>query len=521
MSRKYWEERAAWYMYQLMEDAEKTADLIARVYRKASLQLEYAARDIFEKFMTKYGLSETEAWQIINSIQDKDSIDQLKMELQNRKRDSEILKQLEAPAYRARLERLKDLMEQVDEVMQQVYKQEKEFDTRLLEKLGEKAYYHSIYNIQKEIGLAFSFSHVSRKQIEQALQMKWSGKHFSDRIWQNTQQLADSLKDELLISLLTGRTDRETAESIQVQCGGGAKQARRVVRTESCYMAGELTAQSYIDCGIESYRYVAVLDLRTSKMCRELDGKVFPVKDRKAGENYPPMHPYCRSTTISVTDDKILRNMKRSAYNPETGRIEMVPADMTYEQWYEKYVKGNPKAEAQEKAVKNASSDRKQYDQYRELLGKDMPKHFADFQEMKYNEPEKWKLMKLDYQRRNELLEHPELKLPNAENAILPEPKFTKYLFDENSEKGYPKGKAFTDRLGYNMDNWQKLQKALKQGAMKYPAQYVDNNGYGDRYVQKMVLYGLKDTPANVVVAWLKQADGITKLTSAYIKEVK
>ena len=56
--------------------------------------------------------------------------------------------------------------------------------------------------------------------------------------------------------------------------------------------------------------------------------------------------------------------------------------------------------------------------------------------------------MKLDYQRRNELLQHPELKLPNAENAILPEPKFTKYLFDENSEKGYPKGRAFTDRLG-------------------------------------------------------------------------
>ena len=121
-------------MYQFMEDAEETADLISRVYRKASLQLEYAARDIFEKFMTKYGLSETEAWQIINSIQDKNSIDQLKQELQNRKKDSEILKQLEAPAYRARMERLQNLMSQVDTVMQQVYQQEKQFDTKLLER---------------------------------------------------------------------------------------------------------------------------------------------------------------------------------------------------------------------------------------------------------------------------------------------------------------------------------------------------------------------------------------------------
>ena len=196
MSRKYWKQRSAWDMYQFMEDAEETADLIARVYRKASLRLEYAARDIFEKFMTKYGLSETEAWQIINSIQDKNSIDQLKKEIQNRKNDSEILKKLESPAYRVRLERLQNLMAQVDAVMQQVYRQEKQFDTKLLEQLGEKAYYHSIYNMQKETGLAFNFSHVSRKQIDQALQMKWSGKHFSDRIWQNTQQVADSLKDE-------------------------------------------------------------------------------------------------------------------------------------------------------------------------------------------------------------------------------------------------------------------------------------------------------------------------------------
>ena len=119
------------------------------------------------------------------------------------------------------------------------------------------------------------------------------------------------------------------------------------------------------------------------------------------------------------------------------------------------------------------------------------------------------------------MLQHPELKLPNAENAILPEPKFTKYLFDENSVKGYPKGKAFADRLGYSIDNWQKLRDELKQGAKKYSAQYVDNNGYGDRYVQKMIIYGEKGTPANVIVAWLRKTDGTINLTSAYIKETK
>ena len=187
--------------------------------------------------------------------------------------------------------------------------------------------------------------------------------------------------------------------------------------------------------------------------------------------------------------------MKRSAYNPATGRIEKVPANMTYDQWYEKYVKGNAKAEAQEKATKNSASDREQYERYQKALGKEIPKSFAGFQEIKYNEPEKWRFMKLDYQRRNELLQHPELKLPNAENAILPEPKFTKYLFDENSEKGYPKGRAFTDRLGYGIDNWQKLQKALKEGTTQYPATFKGNEGFGDRYEQKILLYAFTSPP--------------------------
>ena len=520
----YWENRAAWDMYHRMENAEETADLLAKVYRNASMLLTYKAEDIFEKYMTKHGLSETQAWNLLNTIQNQTSLEELMNALRNKDSDKtkqELLRELEAPAYRVRIERLQDLLRQVDTVMQEVYQQEQLFDTSFFQNLCEDTYYHSIYSIQKRTGYGFSFSNISQKQIDQVLSMNWSGEHYSQRIWKNTQELSETLKQELLVSLLTGRTDRETSEVIMNRCGAGATQARRLVRTESCFLSGELNARSYEECGIDKYRYLATLDLRTSKICRELDGKIFSMKDRKAGKNYPPMHPWCRSTTISVIDEDELRNMKRRAYNPKTGRTETVPANMTYDQWYKKYVKGNAQAEAEEKSVQNATSDKKQYERYREILGKDAPKRFADFQEMKYNDSEKWRFTKLDYQRRNELLQHPELKLPNAENVILPEPKFTKYLFDENSEKGYPKGKAFIDRLGYSMDNWQKLQETLKQGAMKYPAQYVDNNGYGDRYVQKMVLYGEKGTPANVIVAWLRKPDGTINLTSAYIKEAK
>ena len=89
---------------------------------------------------------------------------------------------------------------------------------------------------------------------------------------------------------------------------------------------------------------------------------------------------------------------------------------------------------------------------------------------MKYNEPEKFSFIKLDYERRTDLLKNPDKKLPNAENVILPEGKFTKYLFDGEHSNGLAKGRAISSRLGYSIENWQGFRDAIQKGAVKYPA---------------------------------------------------
>lgn len=202
----YWENRAAWDMYHAMEDAEKTAQKIARIYRKALTQLTYAARDVFDKYRKDYGLSEVEAWELLNKMQDKASIDELLLALRNektRKGRQDILKVLEAPAYTSRIERFKDMMRQVDFLMQNVYEQEKQFDTTFFENLARDSYYKTIYNTQRQTGYGFAFSNISEKEIAHALSMNWSGKHYSKRIWKNTQDLAETIKEEMVISLLT------------------------------------------------------------------------------------------------------------------------------------------------------------------------------------------------------------------------------------------------------------------------------------------------------------------------------
>ena len=340
-------------MFEYMQSAEDTADEIAKLYQKSSGYLSAELDKIFSRYKRKHHLTDAEARRLLNRVRDKSSIEELKEALRAGDGvERDILAELESPAYRARLERLEQLQNQLDVTMRNVYRQEKAMNTSHYVDLANEAYYRSIFDIQQRTGLGFSFSTIDPAVINKVINSKWSGANYSARIWHNTQALAQDLKQELLVNLVTGRTDREAAEIIASKFQQGASNARRLVRTESCNLANQMEMESYKECGIEKYRYVATLDLKTSEACRKLDGKTFPVSEQQPGKNCPPMHPWCRSTTICEIDGADLASMKRRARDPVSGKTNTVPADMTYQQWYDENVKGNPEAEAKEKEAR-------------------------------------------------------------------------------------------------------------------------------------------------------------------------
>lgn len=350
-NEKYWQARTAQRMWEHMQSAEETADQVAKVYAKASLYLSREMQDIFKKYVEKHHLTEKEALQLLNTLRDRTSIEELRQRLQSSSQKQEIadlLAELEAPAYQARIQRLQELQTQIDLVMQQVYKQEQAITTAHYIQLAEEAYNRSIFDIQQRTGFGFSFSHIDQKQVDKVLKSKWSGMNYSERVWRNTRAVAQEVKEALLVNLITGRTERETAEMLTKKFAGGSSKARRLIRTESCYLSNQLEMESYKECGIDKYQYLATLDLRTSEICRELDGKVFLVKDQQPGKNCPPMHPWCRSTTIAIIGEKMLEGMKRRARDPVTGKTYLVPASMNYREWYAKYVKSDGKTVAKE-----------------------------------------------------------------------------------------------------------------------------------------------------------------------------
>lgn len=389
-------------MFEYMEMSEDSAKEISKYYRKASMYINGQLDQIFNCYMSKFSLNEAEARQLLNMLNDETSIDELIMKLKSNlttEERKELLAMLEAPAYRSRLNRLQNLQKEIDAMMREIYKQEKEISTNNYINVAKESYYKTMFDIQQRTGYGFSFSSINSDDFNRLINSKWSGANFSERIWSNTNELAKTLKEELIISLITGRKELDVAKIIENQFNVGNYHARRIVRTESCFIAGEMQAKAYKESGIEKYRFVATLDLKTSKICRELEGKVFELSKREVGKNYQPMHPHCRSTTISIIDDRVLSNMERIARDPETGKTYKVPANMTYKEWHEKYVESNPRAMNAEKAYHRRHGDMKQYNRYIDVLGEEnMPKTFAEFQDMKYNDSERWELLK-DYKK--------------------------------------------------------------------------------------------------------------------------
>ena len=322
-----------------MEEAEKTAEEISKAYFKASLYLQEKADKVFDRYKKNHNLSLAEARRLLNMMKGK-NIAELKKALKKgipTEEKEALLAMLDSPAYAYRIRRFEQMQDEVEALMQNVYKNEQELSREHYIKLAEDSYNKGVYEIQSRADLAFEFSALDEKQIDKVLKSKWSGDNYSKIIWKNTQGIADRLKTDMLVGLMTGKTNREMAKEIQRDFAVGAYEARRLVRTESNYISNVMEMESYRECDIEEYRFLATLDLKTSEKCQKLDNRRFKVSEAEVGKNMPPMHPFCRSTTIADFGEEIMGKMERRARNPVTGKNEIV-GDMSYKEWYERYV---------------------------------------------------------------------------------------------------------------------------------------------------------------------------------------
>ncbi len=255
---------------------------------------------------------------------------------------------ISSPAYAYRMNRLKELDEKTSELCGRLYNAEVKTGHSFFSAEIDKAYKQIVFDVQKGTGVSAAFDIIPQSRIDKILNTEWSGEHFSKRVWGNTQTLADGLKNDMLVGIMSGKSEQRMAEDIMNRCAVGAFEARRLVRTETTYISNQAELEGYKELDIEKYEFSACLDNRTSEICNDLDGKVFDVKDAVPGKNLPPMHPFCRSTTLPVLPSEEDLDRELAELGDEIG------ADVDFDEW----VKGLQKTEDGRVVYRAASVDK-------------------------------------------------------------------------------------------------------------------------------------------------------------------
>lgn len=336
----YWEKRAVDLEKLTQDRADVDIMHVNKLFDGAVDIVEKQIEEIFGKYARDSGISQDAALRLLNEKQTETMRRNLMITLaqcQEEVARQAILARLNAPAYAARISRLEALK---DLIHAQAYKVGSAAHYRLTDRLidtYEQSYYRSIYDQQRRTETGFDFTKLTDRDVQAAIATNWAGSNYSKRVWKNTKKLAESLEEVITQGLMTGQSIRDMELALEARVVSERYKINRIIRTEVNHCCNQGTLMSYKAAGTRRYIFLATLDMRTSSICRSLDKDVFFVSKAEVGVNFPPMHPNCRSTTMAYPEDGIFPK-ERTARDSETNKNIHVPFDMSYAQWYRKYV---------------------------------------------------------------------------------------------------------------------------------------------------------------------------------------
>lgn len=159
--------------------------------------------------------------------------------------------------------------------------------------------YFDIYNSISIPG-GQAFNTISTENVRQMTESIWcaDGKSWSQRIWENTDYLLETLNEGLIECVATGKKPSELKQRLQERFNVSYNQADTIVRTESAHIQTEAAKKRYQDYGIQMVEVLADKDERRCEVCGKLHQKRYPV-----GAQMPvPAHPRCRCCIIPVIE---------------------------------------------------------------------------------------------------------------------------------------------------------------------------------------------------------------------------
>ena len=213
---------------------------------------------------------------------------------------------LDALGYRHRISRKEALLAEIERLTAELYGKPDGIHDKVTEALSD------VY-IKGKIHQAKNLAHfgiiekpiLGVDAVKHKMASNWSGKTFSTNVWGHDTAVYKSISDTINKGLTGGWSVDRMARALSERTGVAYHRADTLVRTETTFYNNLATLDSIKELGGDHYEIVAVLDSRTSEICRLENHEVHSVKEYEPGRTAPPFHVRCRSTIRpAVKSDK-------------------------------------------------------------------------------------------------------------------------------------------------------------------------------------------------------------------------
>ncbi len=401
-SSKYWQER-----FRQMEDAQhdtsvQKAQEIQEQFDRSLAAIDGKINAWYQRLADNNGVSMQEARKMLDAGELKEfrwNVEEYTKYAEENEISGAWAKQLENASARVHISRLEALKIETQQEVEKLYGNCTDAIDHHIRDTYTSDFYHTAFEVQKGIGVGTAMNRLDPETVEKIVSKPWAvdGKNFSDRLWENKTKLINNMHNSLSRMCITGEAPDRAIEEISKQMGVSKAQAGRVVMTESAAFANKARQDCMEELDVEQFEVVETLDSHTCETCGGMDGKHFPMREFEVGVTAPPFHPNCRGCTCPYFDDEFDSVGERAARG-EDGKTYYVPADTTYEKWFEQYVKSSPQEMLAYTKAKSLDSDKKQYKKYKERLGKSyLPSTFDEFQNIKYGNAKEYGILKSQY----------------------------------------------------------------------------------------------------------------------------
>lgn len=354
----YWKERFSILNQASAEYGQAVYVQIERAFTEAQRDIQRDIDAWYARFAGNNGITLPETKKLLNSRE----LSELKWDIgqyikygKQNALDGKWAKQLENASARFHITRLEALQLRTQQALEKAFGNELDAVDGMIRRTVTNDYYRTAFELQRGVGVGFDIGEISSRELDGIVKKPWTtdGRTFSDRIWAKKQQMIGDLHNELTRCCIYGRSQKDAIARLEQYVDKNVKNAkycaRRIVVTEQAYFSSRSQYDALKELNVVEYE----IDLPTTgcDICREMNGKHFPISAYEVGSTAPPFHPNCENGgIIPYFDDNEFAL-------PDGKETKPLSEDTSFEEWERKFVKGEGLTNGGDGGIMKTGSD--------------------------------------------------------------------------------------------------------------------------------------------------------------------